>query len=153
MFHCQTWCAHTVDIWCLGWWTWTRGISSYQVPCHSRRMSNRAVYTYTALVPSAFFSSTLPSHLFFSLLSLSSLEPKVEPRLVEVENSESLFLRTSDSDPAPQHLSLCLYFNSLSPSVCTYPYSSSSIPPSLSPLPVPEGRCKEASQSHQCDLI
>lgn len=89
----------------------------------------------------------------FSLLPLSSLEPKVEPSSVEVENSESLFLKTSDSDPAPQHLSLCLYFNSLSPSVCTYPSSSSSIPPSLSPLPVPEGRWKEASQSHQCDLI
>lgn len=92
-----------------------------------KKMSKGAVNTHFALVSSG-----------FPFLPLSSLESKVEPSSVELENSESLFLKTSDSDPAlcptlppficfslPHSFSLfCLYLSfPLSPFVSPFPCS------------------------------
>lgn len=156
----------TGNIWCLGWWTWTQGISFYQVPCHSKRNVKQPSIHFLFLFLLPFFPPLYfyTSFFFFSLLPLSSLESKVKPSSVELENSESLFLKQVT---ATRHLTcppLFFFFSSsfflsvyilclcLPLSVPILPLRLSS-PPFLSPLPVPEGGEKEASQSHQCDLI
>lgn len=130
-------------------------------------MSDRAVRTLTGSVACLFcfpFASTPP---FFSSL-LAAWSPKVEQSSLGPENSESLFLKTSDSDPAPRQdlpppllasfslphsfsvftfclfVSLCLYLS--------FPFSFCPSPRSLSCQRRKVAK-KEASQSHQCDLI
>lgn len=85
----------TGNIWCLGWWTWTQGISFYQVPCHSKRNVKQPSIHFLFLFLLPFFPPLYfyTSFFFFSLLPLSSLESKVKPSSVELENSESLFLK------------------------------------------------------------
>lgn len=97
-------------------------------------MSNRAVHTHSALVSSALFSPTLLLHLSFHLLPLSSLESKVKPSSVEVENSK--ILKTSDRDPVPclpslTSFSLPFFLSVYIPSLCVPLYLS--FPVSLKP--------------------
>lgn len=151
-----------------GVWVGGHGLKesvSIRYPVTLKEMSNSRRYTSCSCFFCPFFLHFTSTPLFFfSLLPLSSLESKVKPSSVELENSESLFLKQVT---ATRHLTcppLFFFFSSsfflsvyilclcLPLSVPILPLRLSS-PPFLSPLPVPEGGEKEASQSHQCDLI
>ncbi len=101
---------HMSTQWIFGVWVGVHGLEG-SVPIRYP-VTLKKPFTHSALVSSALFPSTLPLHVSFPLLPLSSLESKVEPSSVELENSESLFLKTSDSDPAPRLPASHFFFSS-----------------------------------------
>lgn len=84
-----------------------------------------------------FFHFVFNTSLPLPLLPPGSVESKVEPSLLELENSESLFSKTSDSDLAP-----CLHSSLLSSSffLCVSMLFSS-LPLCLCPHPPPPSLC------------